>query len=166
MPPPTQIGYVFVHCGTNNASTVRHNMTVTQSAKEMEHCIETLMKFYTHAKIVISGILPRNDKENLRGQDINELVSGYCVQQKQVHYVDLSSHFDVRAKPKQFSDLFRYEQTKHLPEDSIDYVHLSDKGVQKFQDLIKDELDHVTRVSFIKNHEYDKSLSNHEKLRI
>ena len=83
MPPPTQIGYVFVHCGTNNASTVRHNMTVTQSAKEMEHCIETLMKFYTHAKIVISGILPRNDKENLRGQDINELVSGYCVQQKQ-----------------------------------------------------------------------------------
>ena len=42
MPPPTQIGYVFVHCGTNNASTVRHNMTVTQSAKEMEHCIETL----------------------------------------------------------------------------------------------------------------------------
>ena len=48
-----------------------------QSAKEMEHCIETLMSFYTHAKIVVSAILPRNDEQNLRAMDINEVKQNF-----------------------------------------------------------------------------------------
>ena len=49
-------------------------MSITQSSKEMEHCVETLCKFYTHAKIVVSAILPRNDEQNLRAMDINNLI--------------------------------------------------------------------------------------------
>ena len=49
-------------------------MSITQSCREMEHCVETLCKFYTHAKIVVSAILPRNDEQNLRAMDINNLI--------------------------------------------------------------------------------------------
>ena len=146
-PPPSKIGYVFVHCGTNNASTQRQNMSITQSAKEMEHCIETLMKFYTHAKIIVSAILPRNDVENLRAMDINELVLNYCVEIKQVVFCDFCSLFDVRKRPKEFSDLFRYELTKNNPDpEQIDTVHLSERGVEKFQNCIKQQLERVTKV--------------------
>ena len=167
MPPPSKIGTVFVHCGTNNASTVKagfrfteirqispiprnksivrisrlienhskQNMSITQSAKEMEHCVETLCKFYTHAKIVVSAILPRNDENNLRAMDINNLIEQWCIKEKQVHFVDFCPEFAVRGRhPEKFSHLYRYERTKNHPDPAmVDAIHLSEKGVDKFQ---------------------------------
>ena len=101
----------------------------------MEHCVETLCKFYTHAKIVVSAILPRNDENNLRAMDINNLIEQWCIKEKQVHFVDFCPEFAVRGRhPEKFSHLYRYERTKNHPDPAmVDAIHLSEKGVDKFQ---------------------------------
>lgn len=154
MPPPNKIGAVFLHCGTNNASTVKAKMSITQSSKEMEHCVETLCKFYTHAKIVVSAILPRNDAENLRAMDINNLIEQWCVPQKQVFYVDFCGEFATTKNSEKYAHLFRFERTKNNPDPAqVDTIHLSEKGVEKFQvkndDIIEiHELSNELNVNF------------------
>ena len=58
----------------------------------------------------------------------------WCVPQKQVFYVDFCPEFAVRKAPEKFGHLYRYERTKNNPDPAqVDAIHLSEKGVQKFQ---------------------------------
>merc|ERR1712227_613643 len=74
MPPPSRIGMVILHVGSNDASRTREDKTVEDCCDVIMKCVETLREFYPAAKLWVSAILPRLDDDQPRARQINDLV--------------------------------------------------------------------------------------------
>ena len=64
--------------GSNNASTERENQTILQAAQQVADCMDILADYYPAAKLWVSAILPRLDKDHIRGTEINQKVKEHC----------------------------------------------------------------------------------------
>ena len=87
IPLPQSLEYVVISCGTNNLDT-----DDSEKIADGLFCIAlALKKRMNHLKIVINGILPRDEQNTARRQKLfiaNELLESKCT-----NYVNTSTHY-------------------------------------------------------------------------
>jgi len=103
---------------------------MNQLFEDMTLCVDLLRSLYPNAMLLMSGILPRKDRDDERGQRVNFDIQQYiqCQSVPLLKWVNFSEHFD---KPWYFR--YDFTQNDRYP----DTVHLSDEGVIRFQELIR-----------------------------
>ena len=100
--------------------------------------MDTLAEFYPAAKLWVSGILPRLDKDHTRGRDINQEVRRQCESFQDpdtVQFIDFSIDFVDNSNIKR--KLYRYSEGH---ED--DRVHLGAEGNKMLASLFQVLLEH------------------------
>ena len=86
IPLPQSLEYVVICCGTNNLDT-----DDSEKIADGLFCIAlALKKRMNHLKIVINGILPRDEQNTARRQKlliVNELLESKCTNYTNIHYL-------------------------------------------------------------------------------
>jgi len=142
LPPPSKIGVVYIHVGTNNVSTLREQKAGPAIIHEQKGVISIVQQIYKSAVVLCGSILPRYDQENPRAIEVNRAIEKYVVDSKnpQLQFVDLWERFYNKA------DLYRYAQTMNRRGMDPDPVHLSDKGVYYLQQEIRKDIEKAVKL--------------------
>lgn len=142
LPPPSKIGVVYIHVGTNNVSTLREQKAGPAIIHEQKGVISIVQQIYKSAVVLCGSILPRYDQENPRAIEVNRAIEKYVVDSKnpQLQFVDLWERFYNNT------DLYRYAQTMNRRGMEPDPVHLSDKGVFYLQQEIRKDIEKAVKL--------------------
>jgi len=142
LPPPSKIGVVYIHVGTNNVSTLREQKAGPAIIHEQKGVISIVQQIYKSAVVLCGSILPRYDQENPRAIEVNRAIEKYVVDSKnpQLQFVDLWEKFYNNA------ELYRYAQTMNRRGMDPDPVHLSDKGVFYLQQEIRKDIEKAVKL--------------------
>ena len=126
IPLPQSLEYVVISCGTNNLDT-----DDSEKIADGLFCIAlALKKRMNHLKIVINGILPRDEQNTARRQKlliVNELLESKCT-----NYVNTDIHY---LSPD--GDWIRENGCLDTSLFYKDKLHLIEKGYHKFALSIK-----------------------------
>jgi len=148
LPPPKDIGVIFLHVGTNNVSTradLKEREDVVEPpeiAEDIMNVVDTLRKHYEYAHITVSAILPRLDPWKLGDLDRVNSINGELKRSvnnsylKNLKFVDFSEHFISNWKIRKECYRFFYERQLDEP----DLCHLSDDGNVRLNETLKSYL--------------------------
>ena len=131
---PKSLEYVVISCGTNNLDT-----DDSEKIADGLFCIAlALKKRMNHLKIVINGILPRDEQNTARRQKlliVNELLESKCT-----NYVNTDIHY---LSPD--GDWIRENGCLDTSLFYKDKLHLIEKGYHKFALSIKRKISHFQK---------------------
>jgi len=141
LPAPEHIGIIILHVGTNNASTFKQNQPVWDAVNEVLDCISLVNTMYPTATLLYSANLPRWDENHDRAQDMNEKIRKTLVDQAgywpNVEFADFTPEMGN-------VNFYRWPETQYT--DAPDPVHLSEMGVQRFQEILKTNISRLKQM--------------------
>ena len=64
---------MFIVCGTNSASTQRKTQKMEYIEEDVKKLVRKLVALYPDSQILFNSILPRLDRDDRRGKQINKV---------------------------------------------------------------------------------------------
>ena len=78
-------GLVILHCGTNDLRSEKPPLEIANEIMDLALEVKTNLN-----EVMVSGIVPRRDKLNDKGKEVNNILQSLCVS-KNFHYIDNSN---------------------------------------------------------------------------
>ena len=134
--PMKTAGFLVLHCGTNNIN----NDDPVDIAEGILSIANFIHEKKPHIYIIIAGLLPRDQFSTLRRQKlrtVNDLLDSFCRKINKEELYFIKQEIDWTHSNGTLDKSFYYE----------DFLHLSEKGNEKFARSIVEALNKILKIN-------------------